>query len=135
KRYVQSVNVPLMLDSTNPAVMEAGLRLAGGRCILNSMNLEEGEEKLAQICALAKKYGAAVVAGTIDEDKVNAMARTRERKIVIAQRIRDLAVGKYGLRDEDLLFDPLVLPISTGIEEDRRNALETIEGTRLIFKE
>ena len=65
-----------MLDSTNPAVMEAGLKLAGGRCILNSMNLEDGEERVAQICRLAKKYGAAVVAGTIDEDKLNAMART-----------------------------------------------------------
>ena len=121
-----------MLDSTNPAVMEAGLKLAGGRCILNSMNLEDGEERVAQICALAKKYGAAVVAGTIDEDKLNAMARTAERKIAIARRIRDLAVDKYGLRDDDMMFDPLVLPICTGIEEDRRNAMETIEGTRRI---
>ncbi|HSI33949.1 MAG TPA: homocysteine S-methyltransferase family protein, partial [Tepidisphaeraceae bacterium] len=135
KRYVNSINVPLMLDSTNPAVMEAGLQLAGGRCILNSMNLEEGEEKLGQICELARKYGAAVVAGTIDEDKLNAMARTKERKIAIATRIRDLAVGKFGLHEEDLMFDPLVLPISTGIEEDRRNALETIEGTRLISQQ
>ncbi|HUB25275.1 MAG TPA: methionine synthase [Tepidisphaeraceae bacterium] len=134
RRYVNSVKAPLMLDSTNPAVMEAGLRLAGGRCILNSMNLEDGEERVGQICALAKKYGAAVVAGTIDEDKQQAMARTRERKLSIAKRLRDLAV-KYGLKDEDILFDPLVLPISTGIEEDRRNALETIEGTRLISKE
>src|SRR5438874_12581406 len=124
-----------MLDSTNPAVMEAGLKLAGGRCVLNSMNLEEGEEKLGHICRLAKRYGAAVVAGTIDEDKINAMARTAERKISIARRIRDLAAGRFGLRDEDLLFDPLVLPISTGIEEDRRNALETIEGTRRISTE
>ena len=131
RRYVNSINAPLMLDSTNPAVMEAGLKLAGGRCVLNSMNLEDGEEKLADICRLAAKYGAAVVAGTIDEDKLNAMARTRERKIAIATRIRDLAV-KHGLRDEDLMFDPLVLPVSTGIEEDRRNAVETIEGTRLI---
>src|SRR6185436_4130642 len=105
-----------------------------GRCILNSMNLEDGEEKLASICHLAKRYGAAVVAGTIDEDKIAAMARTAERKIAIATRIRDLAV-KYGLKDEDILFDPLVLPISTGIEEDRRNALETIEGTRLISQQ
>src|SRR5205823_13099456 len=88
---------PLQRDSTNPAVMEAGLKLAGGRCILNSMNLEDGEEKLAVICRLAKKYGAAVVAGCIDEDKVQAMARTAERKIAIATRIRDLAVGNYGL--------------------------------------
>jgi 5-methyltetrahydrofolate--homocysteine methyltransferase len=134
RRYVNSIDAPLMLDSTNPKVMEAGLKLAGGRCILNSMNLEEGEEKLADICRLAKKYGAAVVAGTIDEDKINAMARTAERKISIAKRIRDLAV-KHGLREEDLMFDPLVLPISTGIEEDRRNALETIEGTRRISQE
>src|SRR5437764_402874 len=134
-RFVRQIRVPLMLDSTNPDVMEAGLKLAGGRCVLNSMNLEDGEERVAHICGLAKKYGAAVVAGTIDEDKQNAMARTAARKISIAKRIRDLAVNKYGLRDQDLFFDPLVLPISTGIEEDRRNALETIEGTRLISKE
>jgi 5-methyltetrahydrofolate--homocysteine methyltransferase len=132
KRYTAiRPGVPFMLDSTNPLVMEAGLKLAGGRCILNSMNLEDGEEKLAHICAMAKKYGAAVVAGCIDEDKENAMARTRQRKLAIAQRIRDLAV-KYELRDEDLMFDPLVLPVSTGLEADRANALETIEGTRLI---
>jgi 5-methyltetrahydrofolate--homocysteine methyltransferase len=133
-RYVNSIASPIMLDSTNAAVLEAGLKLCGGRCVLNSMNLEDGEERIAQICALAKKYGAAVVAGTIDEDKINAMARTADRKIAIAKRTRDLAV-KYGLKDEDILFDPLVLPISTGIEEDRRNALETIEGTRRISKE
>ncbi|HMB94429.1 MAG TPA: homocysteine S-methyltransferase family protein, partial [Tepidisphaeraceae bacterium] len=134
KRYVNSLPGPLMLDSTNAAVMEAGLKLAGGRCVLNSMNLEDGEERIAHICGIAKNYGAAVVAGTIDEDKINAMARTADRKISIAKRIRDLAV-KYGLRDEDILFDPLVLPISTGIEEDRKNALETIEGTRRISTE
>jgi 5-methyltetrahydrofolate--homocysteine methyltransferase len=137
KRYASQIKpgVPFMLDSTNPAVMEAGLKLAGGRCILNSMNLEDGEERVAHICEMARNYGAAVVAGTIDEDKLNAMARTADRKISIARRIRDLAVGKYGLRDEDLMFDPLVLPISTGIEEDRRNAMETIEGTRRISQE
>ncbi|MDB5333956.1 MAG: methionine synthase [Phycisphaerales bacterium] len=136
RRYASQIKpgVPFMLDSTNPAVMEAGLKLAGGRCILNSMNLEDGEEKLGHICAMAKKYGAAVVAGCIDEDKENAMARTRERKLSIAQRIRDLSVGKFGLRDEDLMFDPLVLPVSTGLEADRANAKETIEGTRLISK-
>jgi 5-methyltetrahydrofolate--homocysteine methyltransferase len=134
-RFVRQIPAPLMLDSTNPAVMEAGLKLAGGRCVLNSMNLEDGEERIAQMCAMAKKYGAAVVAGTIDEDKQNAMARTAQRKISIARRIRDLAVDKYGLRDGDILFDPLVLPISTGIEEDRRNAMETIEGTRQISRE
>jgi 5-methyltetrahydrofolate--homocysteine methyltransferase len=134
-RFVNSLAAPLMLDSTNPAVMEAGLKLCGGRCILNSMNLEDGEERVGHICALAKKYGAAVVAGTIDEDKQQAMARTAVRKLSIAKRLRDLAVDRFGLKDEDILFDPLVLPISTGIEEDRRNALETIEGTRQIMTE
>ena len=133
-KYVVTVRSPIMVDSTDPKVLEAGLQLAGGRCAINSMNLEEGEEKLGHICELAKKYGAAVVAGTIDEDKENAMARTRQRKLSIAQRIRDIAVDRHGLRDGDLMFDPLVLPISTGIEEDRKNALETIEGTRLISK-
>ena len=86
RRFANQVKpgVPFMLDSTNPAVMEAGLKLAGGRCVLNSMNLEDGEEKLGHICALAKKYGAAVVAGTIDEDKLAAMA-TADRKISIAK--------------------------------------------------
>ncbi len=134
-RYVNALPGPIMLDSTNAAVMEAGLKLAGGRCILNSLNLEDGEGRVGQICALAKKYGAAVVAGTIDEDKLNAMARTADRKLAIAQRIRALVVDKFGLHDRDILFDPLVLPISTGIEEDRRNALETIEGTRRISRQ
>jgi len=135
-RFIRQIKpgVPLMLDSTDAAVMEAGLKLCGGRCVLNSMNLEDGEARIALICKLAKTYGAAVVAGTIDEDKLNAMARTADRKLAIAKRIRDLAV-KYGLKDEDILFDPLVLPISTGIAEDRRNALETIEGTRRISQE
>jgi 5-methyltetrahydrofolate--homocysteine methyltransferase len=136
RRFVSQIKpgVPFMLDSTDAKVMEAGLKLVGGRCVLNSMNLEDGEERIAHICAIAKRYGAAVVAGTIDEDKQNAMARTAERKLSIATRIRDLSV-KYGLKDEDLLFDPLVLPISTGIEEDRRNALETIKGTSLISQQ
>src|SRR5437762_6677539 len=91
RRYTNALPAPLMLDSTNPAVMEAGLKLAGGRCVLNSMNLEDGEERVAHICAIAKKYGAAVVAGTIDEDKVNAMARTGERKGANSARVRDQA--------------------------------------------
>ena len=135
RRFVNALPAALMLDSTDPKVMEAGLRLAGGRCILNSMNLEDGEARVGTICSLAKAYGAAVVAGTIDEDKQNAMARTAGRKLAIARRIRDLAVGRHGLKEADILFDPLVLPISTGIEEDRRNALETIEGIRLIARE
>jgi 5-methyltetrahydrofolate--homocysteine methyltransferase len=97
-RFVQQVNAPLMLDSTSPEVMEAGLKLVGGRCILNSMNLEDGEARVARICTLARRFGAAVVCGTIDEDKQAAMARTAERKLAIAKRIHDLAVNKYALR-------------------------------------
>ncbi len=131
-RFAQQVAVPLMIDSTQIDVLEAGLKHAPGKCIVNSMNLEEGEEKLARIVALARTYGAAIVAGTIDEDPREAMGKTAERKLQIAERIHALAVGKYGLPEEDLLFDPLVLPITTGVEADRRLALETIEGIRRI---
>lgn len=132
QRFVRQVAAPLMIDSTQIDVMEAGLKLAGGKCIINSMNLEDGEEKFAAICKLAKTYGAAVVAGTIDEDPEEAMAKTADRKIAIAERIHDLAVNKYGLDAGDILFDPLVLPVTTGVEADRRLALETVEGIRRI---
>lgn len=131
-RLVRQVNIPLMLDSTQSATIEAGLRHAGGKCVINSANLEEGEEKFAAMCALANKYGAALVLGTIDEDPQEAMARTADRKFAIAQRMYDLAVNKYKLPPGDLLFDPLVLPISTGMDKDRRSGLETIEGVRRI---
>ena len=123
KRYVNSKpGVPLMLDSTNPAVMEAGLKLAGGRCILNSMNLEDGEEKLADICQLATQIWRGG-RGRHDRRRQaqrhgphGASARFRSPRASAIWR------DQTGLRDEDLMFDPLVLPISTGIEEDRRNA-------------
>ncbi len=131
-RLVRQVNAPLMLDSTQPATIEAGLRSAGGKCIINSANLEDGEEKFAVMCGLARRYGAALVLGTIDEDPEEAMARTADRKIAIAERMYDLAVNEHGLAPEDLFFDPLVLPISTGMDKDRRSGLETIEGVRRI---
>ncbi len=131
-RLVQQVNAPLMLDSTQPATIEAGLKCAGGKCIINSANLEDGEEKFALMCGLAKKYGAGLVLGTIDEDPEEAMARTADRKLSIAQRMFKLATEQHGLAPADIMFDPLVLPISTGMEKDRRSALETIEGTRRI---
>jgi 5-methyltetrahydrofolate--homocysteine methyltransferase len=129
---VQQVNAPLMLDSTQPATIEAGLKRAGGKCIINSANLEDGEEKFALMCRLARKYGAGLVLGTIDEDPEEAMARTADRKLSIAQRMYKIATETHGLAPGDLMFDPLVLPISTGMEKDRRSALETIEGTRRI---
>ena len=131
-RFVRQVNSPLMLDSTQPATIEAGLKCAGGKCIINSANLEDGEHKFAQMVELAKTYGAALVFGTIDEDPQEAMARTADRKEAIAERMRDMAMNKYGLPEEDIFFDPLVLPISTGMDKDRRSALETIEGVRRI---
>ncbi|HBS29922.1 MAG TPA: methionine synthase, partial [Phycisphaerales bacterium] len=135
QRFARQVSAPLMIDSTQVDVIEAGLKHAPGKCIINSMNLEEGEEKLAHICALARTYGAAVVAGTIDEDPIEAMGKTAERKIAIARRIHDLACGKHGVPAHDILFDPLVLPITTGVEADRRLALETVEGIRRIARE
>jgi 5-methyltetrahydrofolate--homocysteine methyltransferase len=132
---VQQVNAPLMLDSTQPATIEAGLKKSGGKCLINSANLEDGEEKFALMCGLAKRYNAALVLGTIDEDPEEAMARTADRKLAIAARMYKLATEKYGLKASDLMFDPLVLPISTGMEKDRRSGLETIEGTRRIATE
>ncbi len=131
-RVVRQVNVPLMLDSTQMRTVEAGLRHAGGKCVINSANFEDGESKFDAVCALAKKYGAALVIGSIDEDKQASMARTADRKLAIARRGHERATRVHGLAETDLLFDPLVLPVSTGMESDRRSALETIEGVRRI---
>ncbi|MFP4146014.1 MAG: homocysteine S-methyltransferase family protein, partial [Phycisphaeraceae bacterium] len=132
-KLVRQVPGPLMLDSTQPDTIEAGLKHAGGKCVINSANLEEGEEKFAQMVGLARRFGAGLVLGTIDEDPDEAMARTADRKLEIAERMHRLATEKYGLAEEDILFDPLVLPVSTGMEKDRRSALETIEGVRRIM--
>ena len=127
-RLVTNVTLPLMLDSTEWTKMEAGLKVAGGKCILNSTNYEDGEERFFQVLELAKKYGAGVVVGTIDED---GMARTAEKKFQIAQRAYRDAL-EYGIPARELFFDTLALPISTGIEEDRVNGKETIEAIRMI---
>lgn len=127
-RLVTNVTLPLMLDSTEWTKMEAGLKVAGGKCILNSTNYEDGEERFLKVLELAKAYGAGIVIGTIDED---GMARTGERKFQIAQRAYRDAL-EYGLPAHELFFDTLALPISTGIEEDRVNGRETLEAIRLI---
>src|SRR5437867_5900824 len=131
-RLITNVKIPLMFDSTEWQKMEAGLQHAGGKCILNSTNYEDGEPRFAKVLELAKKYGASVVIGTIDEE---GMARTAEGKFNIAKRAYDQATQKYGILADDIFFDALALPISTGIEEDRRNTLETIEGVRRIKKD
>lgn len=130
-RIVTNVNLPLMLDSTEWQKMEAGLKVAGGKCLLNSTNYEDGEPRFYQVLELAKKYGAGIVVGTIDED---GMARTADKKFEIAKRAYDAAVA-YGIRPEEIFFDPLALPISTGIEEDRANGKATIKAMRRIREE
>ncbi len=130
-RLVTSVKIPIMLDSTEWEKMEAGLELAGGKCILNSTNYEDGEPRFLKVLDLAKEYGAAVVIGLIDE---TGMARTAEDKLRIAHRAYKQTV-EYGIPGHDIFFDPLALPISTGIEEDRKNADETIKAIKQIKEE
>ena len=130
-RLVTNVNLPLMLDSTEWQKMEAGLKVAGGKCILNSTNYEDGDERFFKVLELARDYGAGVVVGTIDEE---GMARTAERKFAIAQRAYRDAL-EFGLPAHEIFYDPLALPISTGIEEDRANAAATIEAIRRIRSE
>ncbi|ERN42994.1 5-methyltetrahydrofolate--homocysteine methyltransferase [Rubidibacter lacunae KORDI 51-2] len=130
-RLVNNVTLPLMLDSTEWEKMEAGLKVAGGKCILNSTNYEDGEERFLKVLELAKCYGAGVVIGTIDEE---GMARIAEKKFAIAQRAFRQAV-EFGIPAHELFFDTLALPISTGIEDDRANARETIVATQRIRKE
>jgi 5-methyltetrahydrofolate--homocysteine methyltransferase len=132
QRFVRQVDAPIMLDSTQADVIEAGLKRAGGRCIVNSINLEDGEKRLNDICPLLRRYGAACVALTIDEDPVAGMAKTADRKLAIAERIHDLYTRKWALDERDLLFDPLTFTIATGNEDDRKLGLETLEGIRLI---
>jgi 5-methyltetrahydrofolate--homocysteine methyltransferase len=131
-RLVTQVRIPVMFDSTEWQKMEAGLQHAGGKSILNSTNYEDGEPRFRKVIGLAQEYGAAVVIGTIDE---TGMARTAEGKFEIAKRAYEQATKELGFPAHDIFFDPLALPISTGIEEDRRNAAETIEGIRRIKKE
>jgi len=131
-RLVTNIKLPLMFDSTEWEKMEAGLQHAGGKSILNSTNYEDGVPRFVKVIELAKQYGASVVIGTIDED---GMARTADGKFGIAKRAFEQATGELGLPAADIFFDPLALPISTGIEEDRRNALETIEAIRRIKRE
>ena len=130
-RLVTNVNLPLMLDSTEYTKMESGLKVAGGKCLLNSTNYEDGDPRFFNVLELAKKHGAGVVIGTIDED---GMARTAEKKLSIAKRAYQDSIN-YGISPKELFYDPLALPISTGIEEDRRNAIETIKSIALIVDE
>ncbi|MCM3039209.1 methionine synthase [Paenibacillus motobuensis] len=128
----KKVKVPLMIDTTDPKVLDLALTYCQGKSIINSINLEDGEEKFENVTPLIHKYGAAVVVGTIDE---KGQAITREGKLEVAKRSHDLLVNKYGLSAEDIIFDPLVFPVGTGDEQYIGSAKETIEGIRLIKEE
>jgi 5-methyltetrahydrofolate--homocysteine methyltransferase len=131
-RLCQHVDAPLMLDSTDAKAIEAGLKRGGGRCIVNSINLEDGEQRLDDICPLLKKFGASSVALTIDEE---GMAKTAQRKVEVAKRLHDLYTNKWGLQSSDMMIDVLTFTIATGMEADRKLALETLDAIELIAKE
>jgi 5-methyltetrahydrofolate--homocysteine methyltransferase len=134
-QVIRRIKMPLMIDSTDAAVVERALTWSQGKAIINSVNLEDGEARFEEITPLVHRFGAALVVGCIDEDPDQGMAVTRERKLEIARRSHALLTGKYGLREEDLIFDPLVFPCATGDENYVGSARETIEGLRAIKAE
>jgi 5-methyltetrahydrofolate--homocysteine methyltransferase len=132
EKLIRKVKTPVMIDTTDPTSIELALTYCQGKSIINSINLEDGEEKLERVVPIAHQFGAAVIVGCIDEDPKQAQAFTRERKLAIAQRSYALLTEKYGLAPEDIIFDPLVFPCATGDENYIGGAVETIEGIRLI---
>src|SRR5215470_12342282 len=131
-QVTRKVKVPLMIDSTDAVVIESALRACQGKAIVNSINLEDGEERFEKVVPLLKRYGGAVIVGCIDEDKQQGMAVTRARKLAIAERSYALLTEKYGLPARDLIFDALVFPVGTGDVNYIGSAVETIEGIRAI---
>ncbi len=132
ERLIRKIRVPVMIDSTDPQAIELALTYCQGKSIINSINLEDGEEKFARVCPLAKLYGAALVVGCIDEEKTQAQAFTRERKLAVAERSYRLLTQEYGIPPEDILIDPLVFPCASGDAGYRGAAVETIEAIRVI---
>ncbi|HWP35795.1 MAG TPA: methionine synthase [Thermodesulfobacteriota bacterium] len=132
---IRKVRVPLMIDSTDPVVIEVALTYSQGKAIINSVNLEDGEERFARVVPLARRYGAALVVGTIDDDPKQGMGVTRERKLAIARREYELLTRKYRVPPEDIYWDPLVFPCATGDEQYVGSAVETIEAVRLLKRE
>ncbi|MCW5978152.1 MAG: methionine synthase [Bryobacteraceae bacterium] len=132
EQLIRKVKAPLMIDTTDPSAVELALTYCQGKSIINSINLEDGEEKFERVCPIARRYGAALVVGCIDEDKAQAQAFTRERKLAVAERSAGLLTAKYGVPIEDIVIDPLVFPCATGDENYIGGAVETIEAVRLI---
>ncbi|PYM51215.1 MAG: methionine synthase [Candidatus Rokuibacteriota bacterium] len=132
EQVTRKVKVPLMIDSTDAVVIERALRACQGKAIVNSINLEDGEERFEKVVPLLRTYGGAVVVGCIDEDKQQGMAVTRARKLAVAERSHALLTEKYGVPARDLIFDALVFPVGTGDVNYIGSAVETIEGIRAI---
>ncbi len=129
EKIATRIPAPILIDSTEANVIEEALKRIPGKPVINSINLEDGEKRTTRVLPMARRYGAAVIALTIDEE---GMALTADRKVAIAHRIHDMAVHRFGLRPQDLIFDPLTLPISTGQEDYRTAAIETLEAVRRI---
>jgi 5-methyltetrahydrofolate--homocysteine methyltransferase len=129
RRFATQVDAPLMIDSTEVEVIETALKLAGGKCIVNSINFEDGEDRPTRVATLARRFGAALVGLTIGEE---GMAKTADAKLELALRLHDFAVNRHGLDPADLIIDPLTFTICTGMADDRRLGLETLEGIRRI---
>lgn len=129
KEVVKKVKVPLVIDSTDEKVIERALKYSQGKAIINSINLEDGEERFEAVLPLIHRYGAAAVVGTIDEE---GMGVTAKRKLEIAERSYDILVNKYKLKPQDIIFDPLVFPVGTGDEQYIGSAKATVDGIRLI---
>ncbi len=132
---IHKVKVPFMIDSTDDAVVERALQYCQGKSIINSINLEDGEERFEQIVPLAQKYGAGLVVGCIDEDPEQGMGITVERKLEIARRSYELLTRKYGVKPQNIIFDPLVFPCATGDENYIGSAEQTIKGVAAIKRE
>jgi 5-methyltetrahydrofolate--homocysteine methyltransferase len=132
EKLIRKIKAPIMIDTTDARSVELSLTYCQGKGIINSINLEDGEEKFERICPIAREYGAALVVGCIDEDPVQAQAFTRERKLAVAERSVELLTSKYKIPAEDIVIDPLVFPCATGDENYIGGAVETIEAIRLI---
>ena len=132
EKLIRKVKAPVMVDTTDATAVEQALTYCQGKAIINSINLEDGEEKFEKVVPIAHDYGAAVVVGCIDEDPQQAQAFTRERKLEIAKRSYELLTTKYRMAPEDIIFDPLVFPCATGDENYIGGAVETVEGIRVI---
>ncbi len=132
ERAIRMVRVPLMIDSTDANVIAEALTYSQGKAIINSINLEDGEERFAKVIPLAKQFGTALVVGAIDDDPKQGMAITRKRKLEVAERSYDLLRNKYDIADEDIYWDALVFPAATGDAQYTGSAVETIEGVRFL---